>query len=79
MLPWMDECPRMAMIPPPGRPTLPSSSCRMPAARVSMTRANSNLVVSRSPVAIGIEVPRATCAITSGMSGGTGSSNHRGS
>jgi hypothetical protein len=36
-------------------------------------------VVSRSPVAIGIEVPRATWAITSGMSGGTGSSNQSGS
>ena len=60
-------------------PERPRSGCRMVAARFSMTRANSNLVVSRSPVAIGIDVPRATSAITSGMSGGTGSSNHSGS
>jgi hypothetical protein len=26
--PWIDACPRSAMMPPPGRPTLPSSSWR---------------------------------------------------
>ncbi len=51
----------------------------MLAAPVASTRANSYLVVSRSPVAIGMEVARATLAISSGISGGTGSSNHSGS
>ena len=35
--PWMLEWPRMAMMPPPGRPMLPSSSCRMPAVRIICT------------------------------------------
>ena len=43
------------------------------------TRANSYLVVRRSPVAIGIDVACATRAISSGMSGGVGSSNQSGS
>ncbi len=60
-------------------PTRPSAICRIEAARHSSTRANSYLVVRRSPVAIGMEVPRATSAISSGFSGGVGSSNHRGS
>jgi hypothetical protein len=51
----------------------------MDAAPVSSTRANSYLVVSRSPVAIGIEVARATRAISSGDSGGVGSSSQSGS
>ena len=29
--PWMVEWPRRAIMPPPGRPMLPSNSCRMPA------------------------------------------------
>ena len=60
-------------------PTRPSAICRIEAARFSSTRPNSYLVVSRSPVAMGIEVPRATSAISSGLSGGVGSSNHSGS
>ena len=36
-------------------------------------------MVRRSPVAIGIDVPRATFAISSGTSGGVGSSNQSGS
>ena len=48
-------------------------------APAASTRANSYLVVRRSPVAIGMRVPRATMAICSGISGGTGSSNHNGS
>ena len=31
---WIVACPRMAMTPPPGRPTLPSSSCRIAAVRI---------------------------------------------
>ena len=42
-------------------------------------RANSYFVVSRSPVAIGIRHCAATFAISSGASGGVGSSNHKGS
>ena len=53
--------------------------CRIEAAPVSSTRANSYLVVSRSPVAMGIDVARATRAISSGASGGVGSSNQSGS
>src|ERR687898_658244 len=51
-------------------PTRPSAICRIEAARCSSTRANSYLVVRRSPVAIGIEVARATSAISSGIAGG---------
>ncbi len=51
----------------------------MVAAPVSSTRANSYLVHSRSPVATGMLVWRATSAISSGRSGGVGSSNHSGS
>jgi hypothetical protein len=32
--PWIDACPRSAMMPPPGRPMLPSSNCRIDAARI---------------------------------------------
>ena len=60
-------------------PTRPSSFAEYWPRRVASTRANSYLVVSRSPVAIGMLVPRATSAICSGISGGTGSSNHSGS
>ena len=60
-------------------PTRPRFSCRIEAAPVSSTRANSYFVVSRSPVAIGIDVARATRAISSGISGGVGSSNQSGS
>jgi hypothetical protein len=63
----------------PMPPTRPSAGCRIEAAPHSSTRANSHLVTSRSPVATGIEVARATRAISSGISGGTGSSNHSGS
>ena len=35
--PWMDACPRSAMIPPPGLPMLPSSSCRIAAVRMYCT------------------------------------------
>ena len=33
--PWMVACPRSAMMPPPGRPMLPSSSCRIEAVRMN--------------------------------------------
>ncbi len=32
--PWMEACPRSAMTPPPGRPMLPSSACRIAALRM---------------------------------------------
>ncbi len=35
--PWMLECPRSAFTPPPGRPTLPSTSCSVAAARIICT------------------------------------------
>ena len=35
--PWIVACPRSAMIPPPGRPTLPSRPCRIDAARMYCT------------------------------------------
>src|SRR6266850_625216 len=60
-------------------PTRPSAICRIDAAPVSSTRANSCLVASRSPVAIGIEVWSATRAISRGFSGGVGSSSQSGS
>ena len=53
-------------------PTRPVFICRIEAAPVSSTRANSCLVVSRSPVAMGMDVARATRAISSGASGGVG-------
>ena len=37
VLPWIELWPRMAMIPPPGRPMLPSSSWMMPAVRMICT------------------------------------------
>ena len=51
----------------------------MLAAPASRIRANSTLVVSLSPVAIGMLVPAATRAIPAMSSGGVGSSNHSGS
>ena len=59
----------------PGRGSAAGSTRR----RSASTRANSYFVVSRSPVAIGIDVARATDAIASGLSGGTGSSSQSGS
>src|SRR6266496_1059905 len=35
--PWMEACPRRARMPPPGRPMLPSSACRMAAVRMYWT------------------------------------------
>src|SRR6266567_4542978 len=35
--PWIDACPRSARMPPPGRPILPSSACRIDAARMYCT------------------------------------------
>ena len=35
--PWIDACPRSARMPPPGRPMLPSSSCRIAAVRMYCT------------------------------------------
>ena len=35
--PWIDACPRSAMIPPPGRPMFPSSSWMIAAARMYCT------------------------------------------
>ena len=32
--PWIEAWPRIAITPPPGRPMLPSSSCRIDAARM---------------------------------------------
>ena len=32
--PWIEAWPRIAITPPPGRPMLPSSSCRIEAARM---------------------------------------------
>ncbi len=60
-------------------PTRPSAGCRIEAAPQASTRANSYLVTSRSPVAMGTVVARATSAICSGISAGTGSSNQSGS
>ena len=51
----------------------------MDAALCLRTSWNSYLVVSLSPVAIGMLVLEATSAIASGWPGGTGSSNQRGS
>ncbi len=33
----MEACPRSARMPPPGRPMLPSSACRIPAVRMYCT------------------------------------------
>ncbi len=60
-------------------PTRPRLICMIDAAPWSSTRANSYFVTSRSPVAIGMVVERATRAISSGISGGVGSSNQSGS
>ena len=60
-------------------PTRPKFICKMAAAPDRNSRPNSILVVKRSPAATGIDVARATLAISSGASGGTGSSNHSGS
>jgi hypothetical protein len=35
--PWIEAWPRMAMTPPPGRPTLPSSICTIVPARIICT------------------------------------------
>src|SRR6266702_4795141 len=35
--PWMEACPRSARMPPPGRPILPSSACRIDAVRMYCT------------------------------------------
>ncbi len=35
--PWIEACPRSAMMPPPGRPVLPSSACSVAAARMFCT------------------------------------------
>jgi hypothetical protein len=37
--PWIDAWPRSAQMPPPGRPVLPSSSCRIAAVRIICTPA----------------------------------------
>ena len=50
----------------------------MDAAPWRKTSANSALVVSLSPVAIGVVTARATLAISDMLSGGIGSSNHSG-
>jgi len=49
-----------------------SAGCRIEAAPQASTRANSYLVTSRSPVAMGVLVERATSAICSGISAGVG-------
>src|SRR5579883_1432591 len=56
-------------------PTRPRFICSTLAAPVARSRANSYFVVSLSPAAMGIEVARATFAISSGISGGVGSSS----
>ena len=35
--PWIDACPRSAMIPPPGRPMLPSNNWTIVEARIIWT------------------------------------------
>ena len=60
-------------------PTRASAGCRIAAACRLSKSAYSYLVASRSPVATGMLVPRATTAISARFSGGTGSSNHSGS
>jgi hypothetical protein len=35
--PWIEQCPRSAMIPPPGRPILPRSDCTIAAERIICT------------------------------------------
>ena len=68
----MLACPRSAMIPPPGRPMLPSSACRIDAGRmycaptvcwVQPTEYTHAVVRSRPLFAVS---PSATCAKTSG-------------
>ena len=60
-------------------PTRPKFICKIDAAPSSSKRTKSYFVARRSPVAIGMVVPRATLAISRGLSGGIGSSNHSGS
>ena len=60
-------------------PALPKFGCKIAAAPQLNTRANSYFVQRRSPAAIGTRVRAATLAISSGISGGVGSSNHSGS
>ena len=60
-------------------PERPIDICKMEAACFSTKAANSYMVDNRSPVAMGMLVERATLAISSIFSGGTGSSNQRGS
>ena len=59
-------------------PERPKAGCKIDAAPWRKTSANSALVVSLSPVAIGVVTARATLAISEMLSGGTGSSNHSG-
>src|ERR1700722_8981153 len=63
----------------PVPPTWPTAKLKIAAAPCSIRRAKSNLVVSRSPVAIGIVVRRATSARAFMFSGGQGSSYQSGS
>ena len=60
-------------------PQRPRFGCIIEAAFESRSVENSLTVVSLSPVATGIDVPAATLAIPLTSSGGTGSSNQRGS
>ena len=60
-------------------PTRPRFIWRIAAAPARNSRAKSYFVVNRSPVAMGIDVALATLAISSGASGGTGSSSQSGS
>ena len=59
-------------------PDRPNAGCKIDAAPWRKISANSALVVSRSPVAIGVVTARATLAISAKLSGGIGSSNHSG-
>ena len=70
--PWMLACPRRACIPPPGRPMLPSNSCRMLAARMNCTPSEcwvQPTAYTNSAVRSGPELSvrcRQTCANVSG-------------
>ena len=59
-------------------PARPNAGCKIAAAPLRKTGANSAFVVSLSPVATGMRVLRATWAICSTASGGTGSSYQSG-
>jgi hypothetical protein len=70
--PWMLACPRSAMMPPPGRPMLPSSVCRIEQVRmycaptlccVQPTEYTHAVVRSRLLFSV---THRATCSKTSG-------------